>query len=295
MKTKHRWAIFLAAVCIASVALIWWMLNSQEDHDRGSAGQSPLPAKQEIKAEPSESVGRSEDSEKDRDSPRSAETQTRQTPKTEVAAQPHNTTPYLASDISELKYKTLDATLDEYARLMLIEYDRLMSEGVKEINARLQAFLNIQDRIVDNVHPELTTAMIFFQDQRTIVNFNPVSMLVRVGRLPPTAQINVFELPNGEIYTIEEPHTEVVIRYQRKKRLSEYGRLTLENLRSRELDILERMATGDLSLETEWQDVRAEIERIETRVTNRTLAIRWGDKEHPDFKIIDLDLGIIED
>ncbi len=271
MKTKHRWAIILAAGCIASAALIWWMLNSQEDHDPGSAGQSPLPARQEITAKPSESVDRSEESEKDRDSPRSVETQTQQTPETEVAAQPHETTPFLASDISELKYQTLDATLDEYARLMLIEYDRLMSEGVKEINARLQAFLNIQERIVDNVRPELTTAMIFFQDQRTIANFNPTSMLVRAGRLPPTAQGNVFELPNGEIYTIEKPHTEVVVRYQMKRRLSESGRLTLENLRSKELDILERMATGE-SLEAEYQDVRAEIdelEGVETRVKTK--------------------------
>ena len=230
---------------------------------------------------------RSEESEKDRDSPRSVETLTQQTPETEVAAQLHKTTPFLASDISELKYQTLDATLDEYARLMLIEYDRLMSEGVKEINARLQAFLNIQERIVDNVRPELTTAMIFFQDQRTIVNFNPVAMLVRAGRLPPTAQGNVFELPNGEIYTIEKPHTEVVVRYQMKRRLSESGRLTLENLRSKELDILERMATGE-SMEAEYQDVRAEIneiERMATSVASKALTLRWGDKEHPDFKI----------
>lgn len=229
------------------------------------------------------------------ESPRSAETPTQQTPKTDTAAQPHPTTPYLASDVSELKYKTLDATLDEYARLMLIEYDRLLGEGVKEINARMQAFLSIQERIVANVNPELTTAMIFFQDQRTVANYNATSMLVRAGRLPPTAQGNVFELPNGEIYTIETPHTEVVVRYQRKPKLSESGRLKLENLRSREMDILERMATGDLSLEAEWQDVRAEIERMETRVKNKTLSIRWGHKEHPDFKTIVLDLGIIQD
>ena len=57
------------------------------------------------------------------------------------------------------------------------------------------------------------------------------------------------------------------------------------------MDILERMATGDLSLEAEWQDVRAEIERMETRVKNKTLSIRWGHKGTSRFKTIVLDSG----
>ena len=69
----------------------------------------------------------------------------------------------------------------------------------------------------------------------------------------------------------------------------------MEELKRKETGLLARQGSGEPSLEAELDKVRREIMSLENLPTGSSVfRYRWGDQNHPDFKIIELDLGFIE-
>ncbi len=159
-------------------------------------------------------------------------------------------------------YNTWEDALDGFAYLMGLEYDILMETlpiedfGTRRLEASVQAHLNVQERVYETVeYPNLLAAMLKFLDEFPMYSRDPTALLVRAGRWPVETLPNVFRLPNGELFTLEIPSA-VHVRYQQAYTDPETG---------------------------------------ETLYAQLQFIYRCGDENDPDFKVVELDLGVIDD
>ncbi len=280
---KRFWAALVFAACVALAVFVWLWAN--RDGGKGVENGAELTLQQQSPRINQPDV---------QEAPPRADIETPK-PVSADTDQPHRTIP-LAANAGELKFATIDATLDEYTRLVVIEYDRLLDEGLEQLAAQMQARVIVQDRIYKGgAYPELWRSLVYFQDEIPPHELSSTALLVRGGRISRTLLPNVFTLPNGELYTIKEPNTKVVVRYQTRPFSTKKKLLDLEMLINDERDLLERQRNGELSLERQLQSVRLKIESMENPPpTHKTFKYTWGYEDHPDFKIIELNLGLIE-
>lgn len=159
-------------------------------------------------------------------------------------------------------YNTWEDALDGFAYLMGLEYDLLMETlpiedfGTRRLEASVQAHRNVQERIYEtNEYPNLLAAMLKFLDDFPMFSRDPTALLVRAGRWPVETLPNVFRLPNGELFTLEIPSA-VHVRYQRAYMNSKTG---------------------------------------EPFYAQFLVIYRCGDESDPGFKVVELDLGLIDD
>ena len=285
---KRFWLFFVSVACVVSAVFAWlWSSRSVVDKgfevaDRTFAleHQSPRVEQTELQETPQRANAQTEETGTNAEQETSAEGGKR-----DIYAKP----PKMAKDASELQFSTLEATLDELARLYAIEWDRLLSEGfdgdtVTKVNRIVRD--NIFKR---GMHPELWRSIGFFQIGEMYDASSP-ALLARTGRIPMTWLLNIVELPNGELYKIKEPHTKVIIRYKKRSNVEE-----LERLKREEQELLGRIEDGDTSLEAQLAVVRLNIELQSKAFTKREGSVTWGSEDHPDFKVVELDLGVIED
>ena len=278
---KRFWLLFVLVACVVSAVFAWLWSSQRVGSDYAFEKIDGATLTQE------------------RQSPRVDPTELQETPlraniqmeATETSAEDgkRSSAHKLAKDASELQFSTVEATLDELARLYAIEWDRLLSEGfegdyISTINGI------ILDRIFEHgLHPEVWRSMAFFQTSE-MYDASSLALLARAGRIPMTWLPNVLELPNGELYKIKEPHTKVVIRYGSRASVEK-----LERLKREEQELLERIKDGETSLEAELAVVRLNIELQNKAFNERSYSKTWGNEDHPDFKTVVLDLGVIDD
>lgn len=283
---KRYWAFLVSVGCVA-VAIMVWLLWSDRDSDESAEHAAALILQQSPQVSQPESLLEGASRRPNIEIPNAI---------TKNVDQSIRPIPQLAANASELKFATIEATLDEYTRLVVIEYDRLLGEGLEQLAAQMQARVIVQDRIYKgDAHPELLRSLVYFQDDIPPHELSSTALLARGGRISKTLLPNVFTLPNGELYTIKEPHTKVVVRYQTRPFSTEKKRLDLEKLNDEEQDLLERQRNGELSLEQQLQSVRLKIESMgNPPLTSKSFTYTWGYEDHPDFKIIELNMGLIE-
>lgn len=315
--------ISLLTACLLTAALVW-LLNRQANdaaHDAATEGgaltddqQSPVvaPETPEITEAPEEA-----------DAPDSSALMEKTN---SVAAIPSH-------------FATLDDARDFFARLVAEEFDILeadgsivlpeMSEEVAKRKAEFQkeimesfdnnpearlwihknpdaprireiaaiALENVHDRVmVGEEYAGLRTALMpLFKS-----GLNPMTVLVRAGRLPEEALYSKVKLPNGKIFN-QLPNTELVVKYQLKAKLTKRGHRRILETERKEFDLLSSLAGGNLSeseaskLNGELTSVQQELARLRTPVYfNHQSKHRRGTPGHIDFKRIELNLGVLD-
>ena len=315
--------ISLLAVCLLAVALVW-LLNRQandagnETATEGGAltedQQSPVvvPETPEITEPPEEADAPN--------SPASTEKTIR------VVAIPSH-------------FATMDDARDFFARLVAEEFDLLdadesivvpeMSEEAAKRRAEfrkrvMESFDNnpearlwddnnpdaprireLAAMALENVHDRVmvgeeyaglrTTLMPLFRS-----GLNPLSVLVRAGRLPEEVLYSKVKLPNGNIYNLL-PNTELVVKYQLKTILTKRGHRRILETEQKERDLLSRLVGDNLSkseaskLKGELTSVQQELARLRKPVyKSHQSKYKRGSPDHIDFKRIELDLGVLD-
>lgn len=159
-------------------------------------------------------------------------------------------------------YNTWEDALDGFAYLMGLEYDRLMETlpiddfGTRRLEASVQAHRNVQERVYETgEYPNLLAAMLKFLDEFPMYSRDPTALLVRAGRWPVETLPNVFHLPNGELFTLEIPSA-VHVRYWRVYMNPETG---------------------------------------EPFYAQFLIIYQCGNESDPGFKVVELDLGVLDD
>ena len=129
----------------------------------------------------------------------------------------------------------------------------------------------------------------------------PLSLLVRAGRLPESVLYHKVELPNGEIYNMIAP-MELVINFKRIGKLTKEARRDYYEAERKETDLLSRLAGGDFSeneakkLNEELTEVQQKIQRFLTPVYMSHKRVRKiGTGDEPNFKRIELNLGVVNE
>lgn len=282
---KRFWLFFVLVACVVSAVFAWlWSSRSVVDKGFEVADRTFALEHQSSRVEQTELQETAQ-----RASVETEETETSAEQETSTEGGKWDTRPKMAKDASELQFSTLEATLDELARLHAIVWDRLLSEGFDgDIVSKVGVIVH-DDIFKRRMHPELWRSMAFFQTHETYDSRAP-ALLARAGRIPMTLLLNIVELPNGELYKIKEPHTKVIIRYMERSNVEELDRLKRE-----EQELLGQIEDGETSLEAQLAVVRLNIELQNNAFTKRDYSVIWGDEDHPDFKVVELDLGVIED
>ena len=290
---KRFWFFFVLVACVVSAVFAWLWSSQRVGSDYGFenvAGktltltqerQSPRVDPTELQETPQRANVQTEAAETNAEQETGAEGG-----KQGVYAAP----PKMAKDASELQFSTVEATLDELARLHAIVWDRLLSEGFDgDIISKVSGTV-LDDIFKRGLHPEIWRSMAFFQiNAREMYDATSPALLARAGRIPMKLLLNRIELPNGELYKIQEPHTKVVIRYKKRSKVE-----ALEKLKREEQALLERIKDGETSLEADLAVLRLNI-RHQSKSANDGYRVTWGYEDHPDFKTVVLDLGVIDD
>ena len=96
--------------------------------------------------------------------------------------------------------------------------------------------------------------------------WDSVKMLARIGKLPASDTRNEIKLPNGKMYDLKE-NTELVVKFQKRGRLTESGKKELAAFREREKELLRQLDNSpsesekeSLNEELEW--ARSEIKTL---------------------------------
>ncbi len=66
--------------------------------------------------------------------------------------------------------------------------------------------------------------------------WDSVKMLARIGKLPASDLRNEIKLPNGKMYDLKE-NTELVVKFQKRGKLTESGKKELAAFREREKEL----------------------------------------------------------
>ena len=168
---------------------------------------------------------------------------------------------------------------------------------IRELAA--MALENVYDRVATGFEDEyagLWKALLPLFDS----GFDGMSLLVRAGRLPEEVLYSKVKLPNGDIFNML-PNRKLVINYQVKGKLTKRGHRKLLENEQKELDLLSRLAGGNLSeseaskLNGELTRVQQELERLRKPVyIDKSSGHMRGDSDHIDFKTIELNLGVLD-
>ena len=115
-----------------------------------------------------------------------------------------------------------------------------------------------------------------------------------IGASRPYSDDNVAQynrVAERELYKIQEPNTKVIVRYKKRSKVE-----ALKKLKREEQALLERIKDGETSLKADLAVLRLNIGH-QSKSANDSYAVTWtwGDKDHPVFKTVVLDLGIIDD
>ena len=203
-----------------------------------------------------------------------------------------------------------EQALDEFARQVGLEYDRLTAEGSPQ--PEVNAYQNVQDAMIND--PEFLQAMIPYipagrnsaaandgQERIPQKLWGPLKVLVRVGRIPEDRLYWKAALANGEIYRFE-PHQELRIRWQERYPPpidSDFGKKQLEQYNQTIKHVNRLAALGRLDAAEAEKMLKSTREQIESlykeRIETETDVIGPGDSIPEDEKeIIRLDLGVID-
>lgn len=161
------------------------------------------------------------------------------------------------------------------------------------------ALENMMDKIVaDEKYAALEEAL---DPIWSVEGQEPLSLLVRAGRLPESVLYHKVELPNGEIYDMIAP-MELVINFKRIGKLTKEARRDYYEAERKETDLLSRLAGGDFSeneakkLNEELTEVQQKIQRFLTPVYMSHKRVRKiGTGDEPNFKRIELNLGVVNE
>lgn len=214
---------------------------------------------------------------------------------------------------SAYDFKTWEDAMDAYAYLVGLEYEQVKKEGLKTKWNRppspkiVRAFMahEAAGRVFkrtyeENKYPELSAAMDPFLEDIPTSAWRGENLLARIGKLPASDLRNEIKLPNGEMYDLKE-NTELVVKFQRRGRLTESGKRQLAEFREREKKMMLQLndspsesEKASLNKELEW--VRSEIGRLSGKgpLFNFVRRYGYGDPNDPDIKVIEMDLGVIE-
>ncbi|MDE0021240.1 MAG: hypothetical protein OXT69_07650 [Candidatus Poribacteria bacterium] len=129
-------------------------------------------------------------------------------------------------DTGPYKFEGWEDAANHFAELIGLEYDELIAAGVDPLEARMQAYDNVRQRILyDKEDPALYATLLQYlpyhkdvpMEKRTrdaipAEEYGPAEFLVRSGRLPPLAlKAGSLSLPNGERYYFDKDEEVVVI------------------------------------------------------------------------------------
>ncbi len=231
-----------------------------------------------------------------------------------------------------------DETLDYFAKLVAEEFERLYAEDVKNpkpltkeeaeweammdeeyltakeaqlghfgfsredrriLRVGWDALENVMKKIgEDGKYAALEEAM---DPIWSVEGQEPLSLLVRAGRLPESVLYHKVELPNGEIYNMIAP-MELVINFKRKLTLSEGGRRKYYEAERKETNLLSRLASGDFS-ENEAEKLNAELTKVQQEIqllltpvyVTKQKTRKYGSENQANFKRVELNLGVVNE
>ena len=213
-------------------------------------------------------------------------------------------------------FKTWEDALVAYAHLVGIEYDHVMKEELQDLQtgwkrpptqktirafAAGRAATRVFKRFyMENKYPELRAAIMPFHKDVPKAEWDSVKMLARIGKLPASDLRNEIKLPNGKMYDLKE-NTELVVKFQKRGKLTESGKKELAAFREREKELLRQLdgspsesERASLTEELEW--ARLEIETLSGKGPLFDFVWRYGlgNPSDPGYKVIEMDLGVIE-
>ena len=124
--------------------------------------------------------------------------------------------------------------------------------------------------------------------------------MARIGKLPASDLRNEVKLPNGKMYDLKE-NTELVVKFKKRGKLTESGKRQLAAFREREKELLLQLDNSpsesekaSLTETLEW--LRSEIKTLSGKGPLFDFVRRYGfgNPSDPDYKVIEMDLGVIE-
>ena len=128
-------------------------------------------------------------------------------------------------------------------------------------------------------------------------DFNPVELLVRAGRISPPDPdpYEEVQLPNGEMYRIKEGD-HLIVRYRKQHKMSEDRRNRIANLETREAELRRRVSeTGSEEDAQALSRTQRQLESLRApRYSSASIQFQTALEDHPDYNVIELDLGVIE-
>ena len=210
-------------------------------------------------------------------------------------------------------FKTWEDAMEAYAHLVGLEYDLVMKEGlqmewkrpptqktVRLMSADLAAARVFKRYYDENKYPELRVAMKPFLDDVPSIAWDGGHLLARIGKLPASDLRNEIKLPNGEIYDLKE-NTELVVKFQKRGKLSESGKRALAAFKERKAELLKQL--DDSPSESERESINEELEWLRPQIENLSgkgplfdfvRRYGFGNPNDPNIKVIEMDLGVIE-
>ena len=214
---------------------------------------------------------------------------------------------------SAYDFKTWEDAMDAYALLVGVEYDLIMKEGLqrkwhrpptqKTIRAfaAARAAARVFERYYEeNKYPDLRAAIKPFLGDIPSSAWSGKKLVARIGKLPASDLRNEVKLPNGKIYDLKE-NTELVVKFKKRGRLSESGKRQLAAFREREKELLLQLddspsesEKASLTETLEW--LRSEIKTLSGKgpLFNFVRRYGFGNPSDPDYKVIEMDLGVVE-
>ncbi|MDE0022080.1 MAG: hypothetical protein OXT69_11975 [Candidatus Poribacteria bacterium] len=210
-------------------------------------------------------------------------------------------------------FKTWEDALVAYAHLVGLEYEQVKKEGLKtkwnrppspktvRIFMAHEAAGRVFKRFYDeNKYPELKAAIMPFHKDVPEAEWDSVKMLERIGKLPASDLRNEIKLPNGKMYDLKE-NTELVVKFQKRGKLSESGKRALAAFKERKAELLKQL--DDSPSESERESINEELEWLRPQIENLSgkgplfdfvRRYGFGNPNDPNIKVIEMDLGVIE-
>ncbi|MDE0021835.1 MAG: hypothetical protein OXT69_10715 [Candidatus Poribacteria bacterium] len=198
---------------------------------------------------------------------------------------------------------------DEFARRVGLEFDRQTAEGASAADATIRAYEVVQEEMLNDA--EFLAAMSPYIPSKNAESdlriphylWNPMSVLLRSGRVLDDRYYHRTKLPNGEIYKYL-PHQELRITWTERRAPtaeSEGGRKRVQEVEELVEWHLKRLAAAESEAEKAQEEENLRILRFvlgkwtETKYIDRRETVGPGDSV-PDYEkeIIELNLGVIE-
>ncbi len=212
-------------------------------------------------------------------------------------------------------FRTWEDALNYYAELVGKQYDivkttmtppsppegidpELYALGVKGWFQSMAAAIVFDRVFVNGENPRLEAAMKPFLGEMPLHSFAPDNLLIRAGRIPESVLYQEIELPNGEIYSLKRGKF-LVVKYRREGTPAKERLQRIAKQEARELDLLQRMSEGPSESEAsklnkELTEVQRNLETLRTPIyVNWTMQVGTGKPDHPDYEVLDLNLGTL--